>query len=133
MEESFSGEWQLGTNIVPKQMSRTALFGLYWKLFQKIYRPELFETRLEQWLKSVEYTPTAYRNKKGDLRKLLYGLRMVEHFLIKEEPEVRSLFFRAMIKTWRIDPKFMRRFFTLITQFSHFYHFVNKKRNEFPG
>ena len=34
----------------------------------------------------------------------------------------------AMIKTWKIDPKFMRRYFTLITQFSHFYHFVNKKR-----
>lgn len=52
----------------------------------------------------------------------------VEHFRLKEEPKVRSLFFRAMIKTWKIDPKFMRRYFTLITQFSHFYHFVNKKR-----
>lgn len=53
----------------------------------------------------------------------------VEHFRLKEEPKVRSLFFRAMIKTWKIDPKFMRRYFTLITQFSHFYHFVNKKRH----
>jgi len=128
MEEGFSGEWQLGTNIVPKQMSRETLFSLYWELFQKIYRPELFEIRLEQWLKRVEYATNAYRNKKGDVRKLLYALRIVKHFLLKEEPEVRSLFFRAMIKTWKIDPKFMRRFFTLITQFSHFYHFVNKKR-----
>ncbi len=128
MQEAFSGEWQLGTNIVPKQMSREDLFDLYWELFQKIYRPELFEIRLEQWLKNVEYSTNAYTNKKGDLRTLLYGLRMVEHFLLKEEPEVRSLFFRAMIKTWKINPKFMKRYFTLITQFSHFYHFVNKKR-----
>jgi radical SAM superfamily enzyme YgiQ (UPF0313 family) len=128
MQEAFSGEWQLGTNIVPKQMSREDLFDLYWELFQKIYRPELFENRLEQWLKNVEYSTNAYTNKKGDLRTLLYGLRMLEHFLLKEEPEVRSLFFRAMIKTWKINPKFMKRYFTLITQFSHFYHFVNKKR-----
>ena len=68
MQEAFSGEWQLGTNIVPKQMSREDLFDLYWELFQKIYRPELFEIRLEQWLKNVEYSTNAYTNKKGDLR-----------------------------------------------------------------
>jgi len=33
-------------------------------------------------------------------------------------------------KTWKINPKLMRRFFTVITQYSHFYRFVNRDRTE---
>jgi len=126
MEEGFSGEWQLYTNVIPKQMSREELFIRYWELFQKIYRPDLFEGRLEKWLKNVAYFPNAYKNKKMDVKQQLYGLKIFRQFIFKETPEVRSLFFRALRMTWKIDPKLMRRFFTLISQFSHFYRFVNK-------
>ena len=59
-ENNFSGEWQLHTNIIPKQMSLERLSFLYWRLFQKIYQPDLFEDRLLQWLKNVEYFSEIY-------------------------------------------------------------------------
>ena len=125
--DSFSGEWQLHTNIIPKQMSIDELTRLYWDFFRRIYEPESFETRLEQWLKNIEYSNIAYNNKKGDIRQLWFGYRIFKHFIFKEKPEIRSLFFRTMKKIWTINPKLMRRFFTLITQYSHFYNFVNRQ------
>ncbi len=126
-EDDFSGEWQLYTNIIPKQMTREDLIEHYRTLFKKLYEPELFEARLEQWLKNVAYGNNDYINKKLDPKQLLFGYRIFKHFILKEHPQVRRLFFRAMQKTWKINPKLMRRFFTLITQYSHFYHFVNKQ------
>jgi radical SAM superfamily enzyme YgiQ (UPF0313 family) len=126
--DDFSGEWQLYTNIIPKQMSRDELIRLYWDLFRKIYEPEFFETRLEEWLKNIEYFNIAYNNKKADSKQLLFGYRVFKHFIFNENSKVRALFFRSMKKTRRINPKLMRRFFSLITQYSHFYHFVNRQR-----
>jgi radical SAM superfamily enzyme YgiQ (UPF0313 family) len=126
--QPFSGEWQLDSNVIPKQMSPKALNGHYWKLFRKLYEPARFEGRLEAWLKNIRYSNEAYTRKKTDPRQLLYGFRIFRHFMLKETPEVRKLFFRMMRKTWRMNPKLMRRYFSLITQYSHFYHFVNRKR-----
>jgi len=126
-ENDFSGEWQLYTNVVPKQMTGEELLKEYWGLFRKLYQPELFESRLEKWLKNIDYFNTDYVNKKGDIRQLWFGYRIFKHFIFKENQEIRSLFFRTMKKTWAINPKLMRRFFTLITQYSHFYNFVNRQ------
>jgi len=63
--DDFSGEWQLYTNIIPKQMSRDELISLYWNLFNKIYHPDAFEARLEQWFNNVKYFNTDYINKCG--------------------------------------------------------------------
>ncbi|MFC1816635.1 DUF4070 domain-containing protein, partial [Thermodesulfobacteriota bacterium] len=123
--DDFSGEWQLHTNIIPKQMSRHELIRRYWGLFRKIYEPEFFETRLEQWLKNIKYSNIAYNNKKVDWKQLMFGYRIFKHFILNESSTVRSLFFRTMIKTWKIDPKLMRRFFTLLSHYGHFYSFVN--------
>jgi len=128
--DDFSGEWQLYTNIIPKQMSRDELISLYWNLFNKIYHPDAFETRLEQWFNNVEYFNTDYINKKFDPKQLKYGYRIFRHFIANEEPKVRSLFFRNLKKTWKINPKLVRRYFTLITQYSHFYHFVNRQMSQ---
>jgi len=129
--EPFSGEWQLYSNVIPKQMSREELNGHYWKLFRKIYEPARFEARLEEWLKNIRYANDEYTRRKTDPRQLLYGCRIFKHFILKENPEIRSLFFRTLRKTWIINPKLIRRYFSLITQYSHFYHFVNRNRN--PG
>ncbi len=124
--QSFSGEWQLQTNIIPKQMSRDMLVSLYWAFFQQIYTPENFEKRLLEWLKNVDYFYTGYVNKKADLRQLLFGMRIFRHFIFSESPQIRQLFFRLLKKTWNINPKLVRRFFTVITQYSHFYNFVHR-------
>jgi radical SAM superfamily enzyme YgiQ (UPF0313 family) len=126
-EENFSGEWQLYTNIIPKLMKRDELIEHYRNLFKKLYEPELFEARLEHWLNNIQYHNTDYTNKKFDPKQLLFGYRIFKHFIFKENFQVRRLCFRAMKKTWQTNPKLMRRFFTMITQYSHFYHFVNKQ------
>ncbi len=129
-EDEFSGEWQLNTNVIPKQMSLEKLVGLYWDFFQKIYQPEHFENRLLKWLNNVNYFSEIYVNKKADPRQLLLGLRIFKHFIVDEHRDVRALFFRLLKKTWQINPKLVRRFFTIIAQYSHFYSFVHKSRNK---
>lgn len=125
--DDFSGEWQLYTNIIPKQMSRDELISRYWDLYHKVYHPDAFETRIEQWLHNVEYTQTNYFNKKFDPKQLRQGYRIFKHFILNEAPEVRTLFFRVLVKTWKKNPKLLRRFFTVLTQYSHFYGFVNRQ------
>lgn len=129
-ENNFAGEWQLQTNIIPKQMSIETLSSLYWGLFQKIYQPELFEKRMLQWLQNVEYFSEIYVNKKADPRQLLFGIRIFSHFMVNEDRHVRALFFRMLKKTWQLNPKLVRRFFTVITQYSHFHGFVNRDRRK---
>ena len=124
----FSGEWQLGTNIVPKQMDRETLIRLYWDLFQKIYEPQVFENRLLQWFENVDYFTTLYVNKRADPGQFLLCFRIFKHFILNEGPEIRALFLRTLRNTWKINPKLIRRFFTLITQYSHFFNFVNRNR-----
>jgi len=127
-EKNFSGEWQLHTNIVPKQMTIERMSLLYWDLFQKIYQPELFEDRFVKWLKNVDYFSTIYVNKKGDPKQLLLGVKIFKHFIFNDDRRVRALFFRMLKKTWQINPKLVKRFFTVFTQYSHFYSFVNCKQ-----
>ena len=128
--DDFSGEWQLYTNIVPKQMSRARLLSLYCELFKKIYDPELFYHRLNGWLTQVNYQNNLYTHKRFDLRQLSHGLRMITYFLLFAKPEVRKLFGQSMTGTWKINPKLMRRAFTFLAQYHHFYEFVRKKLPE---
>jgi len=125
--DDFSGEWQLSTNIVPKQMSRARLLTLYCELFRKIYDPELFHHRLQRWLTQVHYQNNLYTNKKFDPRQLSHGLRMFSFFLLFAKPEVRKLFLQSMVDTWKMDPKLLRRAFTFLAQYHHFYDFVRNK------
>ncbi len=125
VKREFSGEWQLATNIIPKQMSADTLVQNYLKLFRKLYDPLAFEDRFFNWLNQVDYYYSGYDNKKLDPKQLKFGFRIFRQFLVYENKEVRKLFFRMLRKTWRINPKLMKRFFTVITQFKHFYNFVN--------
>jgi len=123
-KQQFSGEWQLHTNIVPAQMSVETLVRLYQQLFRKIYQPDHFEDRFFKWLAQVEYFTTVYINKKPDPRQLLFGIRIFSYFLFKATPEMRTFFFTMLKKTWQLNPKLMKRFFTVITQYNHFHGFV---------
>lgn len=129
VKNNFSGEWQLNTNVIPKQISIERLNVLYWELFKKIYTPDAFEKRMMQWLENVDYSTTIYVNKKADPKQLLNGVNILKHFILNENKEVRALFFRMLKNTWKLDPKLVRRFFTVITQYSHFHNFANRKQS----
>jgi radical SAM superfamily enzyme YgiQ (UPF0313 family) len=126
-EEGFGGEWQLHTNVIPKRIDRDRLRTLYIDFFQKIYQPQEFEQRMQQWLKEVSYFNTDYPNKKSDWKQLRFGLRIFKQFLLHEDKPVKTMFWRLLAKTWQINPRLMKRFFTVITQYSHFHRFVNSE------
>jgi hypothetical protein len=81
-----------------------------------------------QWLENVDYFSEIYINKKADPKQLFFGVRIFKHFILNENRQVRALFFRMLKKTWQLNPKLVRRFFTVITQYSHFYNFANRKQ-----
>ncbi len=111
-------------------MSIETLNVLYWNLFQKIYQPDHFENRLLNWLKNVDYFSDIYVNKKADPKNILFGIRIFNHFIVHENKHIQALFFRMLKETWQINPKLVRRFFTVFTQYSHFYSFVNRYQNQ---
>lgn len=125
--DDFSGEWQLYTNIIPKQMSREELLIRYCLLFKKLYDPEGFYERLMGWLRQVAYSSPLYVHKKFDSKQFFHGVRMISFFLILATPPVRAIFVKCLIETWKINPKLMRRAFTFLAQYHHFHEFVRRK------
>jgi len=128
--DDFSGEWQLDTNIIPKQISREVLLKQYCELFKKIYDPDLFHARLQGWLRQVEYQNALYIHKKFDLKQFSHGIRMMIYFLFLAKPAERKLFFNTLIETGKTNPKQMRRAFSFLAQYHHFYDFVHSKLPE---
>ncbi len=124
VDEEFAGEWQLSTNIIPARMTKQEMIRLYWLLFEKIYEPESFDRRLERWLAQVEYFSKIYKNKKFDFGQVSSLWGMLGKFTFKTDPQVRALFFRSIKRTWRTNPKLLKRAFTLLAQYWHFYNFV---------
>ena len=56
---------------------------------------------------------------------LLVSRRKIIKFLIfKADPALRSVFIKNLIETWKINPLLMRRAFTLLVQYRHFYDFM---------
>ncbi len=125
--DDFSGEWQLYTNIVPKQMSREELQQRFWSLFKKLYEPKRFDQRLRNWLAQVEYTSPLYVNKRADMKQFATALTMVKHFVFASDSSVRRMFYRNIVRMWKTYPRLMRRTITLLAQFRHFYDFVHAR------
>ena len=125
--DDFSGEWQLYTNIIPKLMTRDELLREYCVLFKKLYDPELFSERLRGWLHQVDYFSPLYRQKKFDLTQFTNSLRMIFFFLVLASRAERRIFVKSLITTWKIHPKLLKRSFTFLGQFHHFYDFVRRK------
>lgn len=126
----FTGEWQLFTNIIPKQMSRNTLLDQYCLLFKKLYEPEIFYQRFTNWLGLVDYHCAKYTKKKFDIKQIYYGTRLISFFLLAAKPAVRTLFIKSLFKTWKINPRLMRRTFTFLAQYHHFYQFVKTRLPE---
>jgi radical SAM superfamily enzyme YgiQ (UPF0313 family) len=121
------GDWQLATNIVPKNFTGEELLIGCWELFYKVYDPQNFEKRLTSWLTRIDYFSDIYTNRKFDRKQARSGYRMFKYFLFKCDWPVRSLFFRMMKKTWQLDPRLMKRLFTTMAQYAHFYEFVKRE------
>jgi radical SAM superfamily enzyme YgiQ (UPF0313 family) len=127
--DDFSGEWQLETNIVPKQMTREELVRGYWELFARIYDPELFDERLQRWLSTVEYYgEQGYANNKANLPEVWMMLRVLGKFLFRSEAAVRRLFWRNIVRARDLDRGTRIRMFTLLAHYRHFRDFVTKPR-----
>lgn len=130
--DDFSGEWQLYTNIVPKLMTREGLLGNYWRLFQEIYEPERFDARLTKWLDGVEYTSPLYTAKKMDIGQVAMMATVAKFFLFSSDSRLRRLFLRTVYRTWKANPRLLRRAITLLAQYRHFYGFVGGLRVPAP-
>lgn len=124
--DDFSGEWQLGSNIVPKNMSREVLLHNYRKLFMKLYDPEDFSKRCDNWLREIEYFPAIYTNKKSDPKQIAHIFRVIYFLLFEAGPVLRSVFLKNIMRTYSFNPLLMKKVFTLLGQYRHFYDFARK-------
>lgn len=120
----FSGEWQLGSNVIPKLMTTEELEQGYWDLFVRLYEPESFEERLREWLLQVDYFTPLYTKKKKDLSQIGHIMAVMKYLLFEAPPDVRAMIWRNIKWTWHHNPKQMRRVFTFLGQYKHFYHFI---------
>ena len=125
VEGDFEGEWHAYTNIVPKQMTRDELISRHEALFRRIYEPRAFDRRLERWLEGVEHFGVLYGNKKNDMRQLLAMYKFFVYLFFKADKTMRSLFLKNIRRTWRINPRLMRRTFMILGHFRHYCDFCN--------
>ena len=125
IREDFQGKWHDLTNIVPTTMPLDDLIGRHRALFHRLYEPERFEARAVAWIRGVRYFSALYRNKRQRPAKLLKALHTVKYYLLHAPPPARRLFFRVVLEAWRTDPRLIRKAFTIMTQYCHYYSFVN--------
>jgi radical SAM superfamily enzyme YgiQ (UPF0313 family) len=123
--EDFSGEWQLSTNIIPKQMTVEELEEGYWRLFRGIYEPARFEARMRDWLEGVEYFTEAYTRRKQDWSRLL-KIGSVLRYCVTAPSAVRGMFLRTIFWGIRRRPRLVGRIFTLLGEYRHFRDFVRQ-------
>jgi hypothetical protein len=122
--DDFSGEWQFHTNIIPKQMDRELLLEKYRELYKRIYNPASFNRRINQWLCQVNYFTDLYHNRRGDVRQIVNVIKIIIFLLFKADPALRSVFLKNIKETWKMNHLLMRRAFTLLAQYRHFYDFM---------
>ncbi len=124
--DDFSGEWQLATNVVPRQMSLEVMTRKYWNLFNKIYTPDFFNRRCDRWIREIKYFTEIYTNKKFDFKQFLNIFKLLSFLLFSANRDLRSVFVKNIRNTYRFNPRLMKRIFTLLAQYRHFYDFTLK-------
>ncbi|MCP4129615.1 MAG: DUF4070 domain-containing protein, partial [bacterium] len=123
-QEDFSGEWQLYSNIIPKNMSKEILVKRYRELFKKLYEPEAFQKRFEQWMRSVEYFSENYAKPKITVKQLILAARMFGYYIFRANRNVRKLFFRSLKLAKDLNPQLINHVFAIIAQYAHYYEFT---------
>jgi len=51
-------------------------------------------------------------------------IKIIIFLLFKADPALRSVFLKNIKETWKMNPLLMRRAFTLLAQYRHFYDFM---------
>lgn len=121
--DDFSGEWQLHTNVIPKQMTSEQLAEGYWRLFRRVYEPEKFESRTRRWLAQVDYTPMPYEAAKADKTLILKIFPALWQIITAPKP-LRQAFLRNMKWAYQELPARQAMMFILLAEYNHFYRFV---------
>ncbi|MFH2005948.1 MAG: DUF4070 domain-containing protein [bacterium] len=124
IEDDFHGEWQLHTNIVPKQMSRETLIGSYRRLMRELYEPARFGRRLRDWFTLVEYQSPHRAMAPDDLDLMVRIFSLLRATLGDVEADARRAFFKSVKQTIREQPHPVSAFTMLLAQFRHFHGFV---------
>ncbi len=125
IDDTFAGYWHFSTNIVPRQWPLEELLGLHRDLFRRIYEPERFEPRVVKWLENVRYFTPLYKNKRRAWTNVFKLYHILGHYCLRAPAPVRVQFFRILKKAWSLDPRLIRKAITIMTQYCHFYDFVN--------
>ncbi len=125
LKEDFSGVWHFSTNIVPKSMPLAELIHRHRMLFQKLYEPAEFERRALAWLSRIRYFSPLYKHSKMKPSKMMKLFHITKFYLFHESREVRNLYFRMLRNTWKISPRLFKKAVTIMSQYCHYYDFVN--------
>jgi len=124
LREDFDGLWHFSTNIIPVGMPLDELIRRHEDLMRRLYAPENFEERLINWLSNVRYFTPLYKSSKTNYSKLSKIFYII-HFCIFHEPaEVRKLFFRVLRRTWRINPRLVKKAIVVMMYYWNFFDFL---------
>jgi radical SAM superfamily enzyme YgiQ (UPF0313 family) len=120
IDEAFTGVWHFSTNIIPVGMPLQTLLTSHRKLFSDLYEPENFEHRALAWLTGVEYVSDLYTNSKTNWKKMLRVVHIFRHFALHSDKRGRKLLFNLVRKTWKQNPRLLKKVFTIISQYPHY-------------
>lgn len=127
IDEQFAGVWHFSTNIVPLKGEREKLLSRHRQLFTRLYDPRYFEFRALRWIQSVHYFPSIYTGKRKAGANLIKIGWILAHYTFRVPAPDRRQFFSMLRQTWHIDPRLVRKVITIMTQYCHYYTFVNEK------
>jgi len=132
IDERFAGVWHFSTNIVPERWPLAELLRRHRDLFRRLYDPATFEPRAMRWLANVKYLSPLYANKRRHWRNLFKLAHILRHYSLRVPGPVRRQFFRILYETARRDPRLIRKAITVLTQYCHYYGFVNRSSWAIP-
>jgi radical SAM superfamily enzyme YgiQ (UPF0313 family) len=125
INENFQGLWHFSTNIKPVSMSLPELIAGHRSLFKNLYEPKNFEARSLEWMRNIKYYTNLYKNSKTNFSKLSKFFYILRYYIIHEPLPVIKMFFRLIKKSWKINPRMVKKSITLLSQYCHYYDFAN--------
>jgi radical SAM superfamily enzyme YgiQ (UPF0313 family) len=133
LNDNFGGTWHFSTNITPISMTMEELISHHRELFIKLYEPEHFEKRAMAWLSNIKYSTQLYPDSRMKFSKFMKFFYILKFYLLHEPLPVKRLFFRILIKTWKINPRLFKKAITIMSQYCHYYDFANHMKVEPVG
>ncbi|HOO71036.1 MAG TPA: radical SAM protein [Spirochaetota bacterium] len=131
IRKEFGGQWHLLTNIIPRSMTFEELTVRHRTLFKRVYEPAAFEQRVLTWMTGIEYFTTRYRDSSTNWSKLKKFFPILKFYFLREPRAVRSMFFRLLKQSWKINPRLIKKTITLMTQYCHYHDFAEKTYRDF--